>query len=142
MLRNKLKSKQGFTLIEIVLVMAIAALILVIIFLALQGAQRSRRDQQRRTDNARVLAQFEQYAASNSGNYPASGNWTSGNFQATYITPMGLKDPQTGGAYNFVAGTRPTCPGAGVGAIGFDVVGRFVFVRMCLEQGQADLSNQ
>ena len=37
-------SNKGFTLIEIVIVLAIAALIMVIVFLAVQGAQRSQRD--------------------------------------------------------------------------------------------------
>jgi prepilin-type N-terminal cleavage/methylation domain-containing protein len=54
---NLLKKEKGFTLIEIVLVLAIAGLLLVIVFLAVSGAQKSRRDTQRKNDNARLLAQ-------------------------------------------------------------------------------------
>jgi prepilin-type N-terminal cleavage/methylation domain-containing protein len=48
------QKEKGFTLIEIVLVLAIAGLLLVIVFLAVSGAQKSRRDSQRKNDNATV----------------------------------------------------------------------------------------
>lgn len=66
---NLLKREKGFTLIEIVLVLAIAGLLLVIVFLAVQGAQRSRRDGQRQQDAGRALAAVESCAANNSGDY-------------------------------------------------------------------------
>lgn len=66
----KRSPKKGFTLIEIVIVLAIAALIMVIVFLAVAGAQRSQRDTTARNNAARVLAAAEQYAANNSGKYP------------------------------------------------------------------------
>jgi prepilin-type N-terminal cleavage/methylation domain-containing protein len=71
---NLLKKDKGFTLIEIVLVLAIAGLLLVIVFLAVQGAQRSRRDTQRKNDAARMLAAWESCAANNNGNYGAPCN--------------------------------------------------------------------
>ncbi|MCX6805814.1 MAG: type II secretion system protein [Patescibacteria group bacterium] len=51
--------KSGFTLIEIVIVLAIAALIMVIVFVAVQGALMGRRNDQRRSDARRVLAAVE-----------------------------------------------------------------------------------
>ncbi len=51
--------KPGFTLIEIVIVLAIAALIMVIVFVATQGALQARRNDQRRSDARRVLAAVE-----------------------------------------------------------------------------------
>jgi prepilin-type N-terminal cleavage/methylation domain-containing protein len=66
---NLLKKDKGFTLIEIVLVMAIAGLILVIVFLAVQGAQRSRRDNARKHDAARMLAAVESCAGNANGAY-------------------------------------------------------------------------
>ncbi len=66
---NLLKKEKGFTLIEIVLVLAIAGLLLVIVFLAVQGAQRSRRDSQRQTDAGRMLSAVESCAANNGGAY-------------------------------------------------------------------------
>ena len=51
--------KSGFTLIEIVIVLAIASLIMVIVFVAVQGALSARRNDQRRSDARRVLAAME-----------------------------------------------------------------------------------
>jgi prepilin-type N-terminal cleavage/methylation domain-containing protein len=51
--------KSGFTLIEIVIVLAIGALIMVVVFVAAQGALMARRNEQRRSDARRVLAAVE-----------------------------------------------------------------------------------
>jgi prepilin-type N-terminal cleavage/methylation domain-containing protein len=69
---QKLKNKQGFTLIEIVIVLAIAALIMVIVFFAVAGAQRTRKDQQRKDLVARVVSQLENYASNNAGCFPTT----------------------------------------------------------------------
>jgi prepilin-type N-terminal cleavage/methylation domain-containing protein len=61
------RRSSGFTLIEIVLVLAIAGLILVAVFLALQGAQRTRRDHERKQDLAEVVAAVHLYAANHDG---------------------------------------------------------------------------
>ncbi|MEI7818960.1 MAG: type II secretion system protein, partial [bacterium] len=55
------KLKKGFTLIEIVIVLAIAALIMVVVFVAVQGAQRSQRDQARKDIAGRTLAAVQSY---------------------------------------------------------------------------------
>lgn len=70
----KLTNKKGFTLIEIVIVLAIAALILIIVFLAVGGAQRSRRDTQRKADADRIKAQLDDYAGSHNSDYPLANN--------------------------------------------------------------------
>ncbi len=67
----KNRKEKGFTIIEVVLVLAIAGLIFLIVFLALPQLQRSRRDTQRRNDAGRIMAALESYAANNNGNYPA-----------------------------------------------------------------------
>lgn len=51
--------KSGFTLIEIVIVLAIGALIMVVVFVAAQGALMARRNDQRRNDARLVLAALE-----------------------------------------------------------------------------------
>ena len=76
--------KSGFTLIEIVIVLAIAALIMVIVFVAVQGAQRSRRDTTVRNNAAQTLAAMEKYASNNSGVYPTA---TLATGYTTGITP-------------------------------------------------------
>ena len=55
--------RDGFTLIELVLVLAIAGLILVIVFLAVAGAQRSRQDSGRRDAVNRTVAEYDQLTA-------------------------------------------------------------------------------
>jgi len=53
---KKLTNKEsGFTIIEVVLVLAIAGLIFLVVFLALPALQRSQRDSQRRTDLGRFI---------------------------------------------------------------------------------------
>lgn len=65
------KNKQGFTIIEVVLVLAIAALIFLMVFIALPALQRNQRDTQRRSDVGRVTSQIEQYKTNNKGAVPA-----------------------------------------------------------------------
>ena len=66
--------KRGFTLIEIVIVLAIAALIMVVVFLAVQGAQRSQRDQFRKETANRVLSAAQQFRGNNSGTAPTDAS--------------------------------------------------------------------
>jgi prepilin-type N-terminal cleavage/methylation domain-containing protein len=66
------KLPRGFTLIEIVLVMAIGGLILVIVFLALTGAQRARRDHQRKQDLAEMVADISEYQGQNRYHQPST----------------------------------------------------------------------
>ena len=89
---NLLKKEKGFTLIEIVLVLAIAGLLLVIVFLAVSGAQKSRRDSQRKNDASGYAAAVEQYASNHAGVYPATG-------VAPGATYFARNDPQTGLPY-------------------------------------------
>lgn len=155
---NKLKDKKGFTLIEIVLVLAIAGLILVIVFLAVSGAQRSRRDSQRKNDLSRIAAQLEQFASNNNGCYPESAatpgcagtpNWAT--FWTTYIVTAGnFNDPLSGDAYQVgpVSAAPPVRPAAatpaGVNYIlaqdcqGAAAGNRAYAVRMGLESGPFD----
>jgi len=82
-------SNKGFTLIEVVIVLAIAALIMVIVFLAVQGANRAQRDTARKNQANQILAAAQQYAANNSGQFPQ--NQTEG---STLFTEY--KAPNTG----------------------------------------------
>ncbi len=59
-------SKQGFTIIEVVLVLAIAGLIFLMVFVALPALQRSQRDTQRRNDMSRVDTSLVQYQTNHS----------------------------------------------------------------------------
>ena len=72
------KTKKGFTIIEVVLVLAIAGLIFMMVFLALPALQRSQRDTQRRDDMARFQAQIANYQTNNRGQVPNNTAATKG----------------------------------------------------------------
>ena len=83
MAKSNINSKQGFTIIEVVLVLAIAGLIFLMVFVALPALQRSQRDTQRRNDMSRVdtsLVQYQTNHNTHATNLPNSGNnmvkWT------------------------------------------------------------------
>lgn len=64
----------GFTIIEVVLVLAIAALIFLMVFIALPTLQRNQRDTQRRNDLARLQTQITNWQSNNSGKLPGVSN--------------------------------------------------------------------
>jgi len=64
---QRLKQTKGFTLIELVIVLAIAALILAAVLLAVGGAQRSQRDSSRKNIAGRVGTAIQNYASNNNG---------------------------------------------------------------------------
>ena len=92
--------KQGFTIIEVVLVLAIAGLIFLMVFIALPALQRNQRDTQRKDDLGRVKVAINNYMSSNRGNIPTSADALA-NFKAKYLAQEGeYADPQ-GGDYVF-----------------------------------------
>ena len=73
--KNQNSTKKGFTIIEVVLVLAIAGLIFLMVFLALPALQRSQRDTQRKQDVAMVVTALHNWKANNQGRgYASMGN--------------------------------------------------------------------
>lgn len=70
--KNQNLTKKGFTIIEVVLVLAIAGLIFLMVFLALPALQRSQRDAQRKQDIAMVVTALHNWKANNKGRGYAS----------------------------------------------------------------------
>lgn len=58
-------NKKGFTIIEVVLVLAIAGLIFAMVFIALPAMQRGQRDNGRRSDASTVAAAVNTYNSNN-----------------------------------------------------------------------------
>ena len=81
--------KSGFTIIEVVLVLAIAGLIFLMVFVALPALQRSQRDTQRRDDMARVATAIDQYKTNNSGKLPDTKTCNASKSTATADAPDG-----------------------------------------------------
>jgi type IV pilus assembly protein PilA len=64
---QKTKDQKGFTIIEVLIVLAIAGLILLIVFLAVPALQRNSRDTSRRNDISRVLGAAQEVLNNNGG---------------------------------------------------------------------------
>lgn len=123
-------NRKGFTIIEVVLVLAIAGLIFLMVFVALPALQRSQRDTARREDMSRLVSQIEQFKTNNRGVVPACTNSTC----TTAGTPVNIglaafvdsymkqnigefDDPQ-GARYTFIQGTGANGSNAIVNASG------------------------
>ncbi|HET9412267.1 MAG TPA: type II secretion system protein [Candidatus Saccharimonadales bacterium] len=100
-------NQKGFTIIEVVLVLAIAGLIFLVVFLALPALQRSQRDTQRRSDASRAMSQLNSYQANNQGVVPTN-QATLDAFKNGYLTNGGqqFNDPFTGSGYTFTYQTN------------------------------------
>lgn len=99
-------NKKGFTIIEVVLVLAIAGLIFLMVFIALPALQRSQRDTQRRHDMDRVLAQVTNFMTNNRNRVPADEDFNkNGRFYTGYMKSSGddFRDPN-GTDYEFKIG--------------------------------------
>lgn len=70
MKQRQINSKKGFTIIEVVLVLAIAALIFLMVFIALPALGRSQRDTQRKEDLSRMATAITNYQSNNGGSNP------------------------------------------------------------------------
>jgi len=68
------RNEQGFTIIEVVLVLAIAGLIFLMIFIALPALQRGQRDTGRKNDISTVAAAVNSYKSNNKNNISGLGD--------------------------------------------------------------------
>lgn len=84
---NVQRKEKGFTIIEVVLVLAIAGLIFLMVFIALPALQRSQRDTQRKNDLSRVQTAVTSYTSSNRGSLPANTTAAWQTFLTQYLTP-------------------------------------------------------
>lgn len=120
------RKDRGFTIIEVVLVLAIAGLIFLMVFLALPALQRGQRDTQRKEDLSRFLSQVTSYQSNNKSAVPTAATVTTSSgtacttiavstFITNYLEGTSFADPQTGSLYCVVSssGTAPTIVSSG-----------------------------
>lgn len=69
---KNIKVKKGFTIIEVVLVLAIAGLIFLMVFVAFPALQRSQKDTQRQNDISRLSTQINNFKTNNTGGIPGN----------------------------------------------------------------------
>lgn len=83
---NVQRKEKGFTIIEVVLVLAIAGLIFLMVFIALPALQRSQRDSARKSEVGTVASAITSYQSNNRGSSPSAtqiGEYITGNSSAT-----------------------------------------------------------
>lgn len=112
MTKQNTKSKKGFTIIEVVLVLAIAGLIFLMVFIAYPALRRSQSDTQRREDMSKALSQLTSYIANNrKPPMGDSGSTKYTNFFNNYLLNQseGFADPD---GNNYAAQYCGECKGA------------------------------
>jgi prepilin-type N-terminal cleavage/methylation domain-containing protein len=73
MLEKLKKRDEGFTIIEVLIVLAIAGLILLIVFLAVPALERASRNTQRKDDASAVASAVANFISNNGGSLPVAG---------------------------------------------------------------------
>ena len=97
-----MKRKSGFTIIEVSLVLAIAGMILLMVFIALPALQRSSRDTERREDMMTLISEIKKYQSNNRGSLPTeSGSTSWDNFYSKYLNDR-FTDPSSGEKYSLI----------------------------------------
>ena len=75
LIKDDIKKKEGgFTIVEVMIVLAIAGLILAIVFIAVPALQRNSRNTGRRADLGNLRAQFETWTSNNGGKLPSDSD--------------------------------------------------------------------
>jgi prepilin-type N-terminal cleavage/methylation domain-containing protein len=107
MLKTKQVIKQGFTIIELLIVIAIIAILALLVLNNFQGAQAKARDTQRRTDMNNVHGKLEEY-------YNETGGYPNENLTTTLLAGMdagSIEDADGDSmAFTFSTGTTPVDP--------------------------------
>ncbi len=91
------KRSEGFTIIELLIVIVVIAILATLVIVTFTGIQQRARDSQRQTDINALDSHIEAYFATN-GNYPTSTNletpsWVSSNLKG--LDQAALADPNT-----------------------------------------------
>jgi prepilin-type N-terminal cleavage/methylation domain-containing protein len=159
---KKVNQSKGFTIIETLIVLAIAATIFLVVFLAVSALDRSSRNTARKDDAAAILAGIGDFVANNNGALPTAMSVVAApNYQltggagsvandvklahytaATFDTAAGGTTIGTGGVAGdtLVVDENSTCatsstaaPGStGAYAIVFNIESGSVWVQQCL----------
>lgn len=104
-MKNNIKKEEGFTIIEVLIVLAIAGLIMLIVFLAVPALQRNNRNTQRRTDVGNLLAGISDFATNNNGQLPNTIAITDGTATFTRTGCAGCSESEAKIAFFTAQGT-------------------------------------
>ncbi len=106
--RRLLAQKEGFTIIEVLFVLAIAGVMLFLVFQAIPALQRSSRNNQRNHDAATILAAVSHYELNHSGNFP-------GQCYGGFVPPPGITHDCDSTRFNKNLQPKLTYYGGGLG---------------------------
>lgn len=95
-LKKKNKTQKGFTIIEVMIVLAIAGLILVVVLIAIPQLQRNQRNSARQANLARMVSEISNYAGNNNGKIPTSQGEIDSMYQRYLGNDVNTEDPTTG----------------------------------------------
>lgn len=121
------KDNKGFTIIEVLIVLAIGGLIMLIVFLAVPALQRNQRNSARNSDASRIVAAATECLANRNGQVASCGTWAQiAPGTTTQITSLGAPSlTQAQLTYGTAAGgcsVDGTATAAGAGARSFSLV--------------------
>ncbi len=105
----KKKGSAGFTIVEILIVLAVILILGALVFVTYNGIQQKTRDTERKTDVNALHGQLEAYQAQN-GKYPTLANFNDATFRSTNMKGLdaaNLQDPK-GNAQALVAAPSST----------------------------------
>lgn len=115
------RKEKGFTIIEVLIVLAIAGLILLVVFLAVPALQRNSRNTQRKNDVSALLGAVSEYVNNNGGSLPPNsaaitalaktGYYTGSDIQALAAGAQSAL-PTTSDAVRIVTGAKCGANGA------------------------------
>ncbi len=89
MLKKLQQRKEGFTIIEVLIVLAIAGLIMLVVFLAVPALQRNSRNTQYRNEASRILGAYNETSSNNAGSVLAASVSTSASSDAETVLKAG-----------------------------------------------------
>ena len=93
------KTSAGFTIIEVLIVLAIAGLIILIVLLAIPALQRNNRNTARKSDVARIAGAVTNFVSNNNGAVPAADSLANANTILADAGTLGqYRAPFTGSA--------------------------------------------
>jgi prepilin-type N-terminal cleavage/methylation domain-containing protein len=107
---KQLRAQEGFTIIEVIIVLVIGAVIMLAVFLVVPQLQRSSRNSRQQDNARRILTAVQQYQSNNSGNFPTTNAFTNVTaISGTIKNPYDNKDLIAGDfAFNTTQGASPT----------------------------------
>lgn len=102
-LQTKRRNAKGFTIIEVLIVLAIGGLIIAIVLVAIPQLQRNQRNESRRNIMGRMKTEIDNYSGNNNGQIPDSAADVT-DLTNRYLSGINRNDPQSGTPMNV---TRP-----------------------------------